>query len=198
MWHKQRYFWQLQNHVWITNFRGRNRKTTMLGKCEYLFVVLRYGMSCQEMCGMILWVGKQDDSATLQSIHSMHWWPSFQRRRMKICRRSVESIISNCSEMFVFGTYWKTWCSMVSDQTCTVHLNMVWSMWQTIESFNILHPSYLWLQTVLSCWKHCKTMQIGTASRFRFCGRPSGLKIHFGWNIVRLWKSYICSNKLDA
>ena len=36
------------------NFRGRNRKTTIFGKYSYFFVVLRYGRSCQEMCGTIL------------------------------------------------------------------------------------------------------------------------------------------------
>ena len=34
-----------------------------------------HGRSCQEMCGTILWVGKQDDSTTLQSINSMHRRP---------------------------------------------------------------------------------------------------------------------------
>ena len=65
MWNKQRYCWQLQSHVWITNVRGVNWKTTILGKSSYFFVVLRYGRSCQEMCWTILWVGKQDDSTTL-------------------------------------------------------------------------------------------------------------------------------------
>ena len=58
MWNKQRYCWQLQNHVWIANFRGENWEITILGKSSYFFVVLRYGRSCQEMCGTILWVGK--------------------------------------------------------------------------------------------------------------------------------------------
>ena len=40
--------------------------------------------------------------------------------------------------------------------------------------------------------------QAGTVSRLRFCKRSWGLKIDFGWNIVRFWKSYICSNKLDV
>ena len=96
MWNKQRCCWQIQNHVWITNFRGVNWKTTMLGKSSYFFVVLWHGRSCQELCGTILWVGKQDDSTTLQSIYSMHWWPSFQRRRIEICRRIVKSMLSNC------------------------------------------------------------------------------------------------------
>ena len=36
-------------------------------------------------------------------------------------------------------------------------------------------------------------MQAGTVSRLRFCKRSWGLKIHFGWNIMRFWKSCICS-----
>ena len=117
---------------WIKNFRGRNWKTTVLGKYSYIFVVLRYGGSCQEMCGTILWVGKKDDSTTLQSIYSMHWWPSFQRRTIEICGRIVKSMLSNCSEMLFLGTYWKTWYSMASKQTCTKNHKMDQNLWQTI------------------------------------------------------------------
>ena len=77
MWNKQRYCWQLQNHVWIQNFTRSNWKITILRKSAYFFVALWHGRSCQEMCGRILWVGEQHDSTTLQSIYSMHWWPSF-------------------------------------------------------------------------------------------------------------------------
>ena len=124
MWNKQGYCWQLQNHVWIENFRRSNGKITMLGKSEYFFMVLRYGRSCQEICGTILWVGKQDDSTTLQSIYSMHSWPSFQRRRIEIRGRIVKSMLSNCSEMLIIGTYWTSWYSMVSEQTCTIDHKM--------------------------------------------------------------------------
>ena len=107
MWNKQRYCGQLQNHFWIANFRGVNWKTSIHWEFSYFFMVLRYGRSCQKMCGTIWWAGKQDDSTTLQSTYSMHWWPSFQRRRrIEICRRIVKSIISNCSEMFLLRTYW--------------------------------------------------------------------------------------------
>ena len=75
MWNKQRYCGQLQSHVWITNFRRENWKTSILREFSYLFVVLWYGRSRTEMCGTILWVGKQDDSTTLQSIYSMPQWP---------------------------------------------------------------------------------------------------------------------------
>ena len=46
---------------------------------------------------------------TLQSICSMHRWPSFQRRRIEICWRIVTSMLSNCSEMLILGKNWKTW-----------------------------------------------------------------------------------------
>ena len=64
---KQIFCWQLQNHVWIQNFRRSNWKITMFGKSVHLFKVLRYGGSCKEMCATILWVSKQDDSTTLHS-----------------------------------------------------------------------------------------------------------------------------------
>ena len=101
MWNKQRYCWQLQNNVWIQNFRRSNWKITMLGRSAYFFVVLWYGRSCQEMCGTILWVDEQNHSTTLQSINPMHWRPSFQRRRIEIRGRIDKSRFSNCSEMLI-------------------------------------------------------------------------------------------------
>ena len=70
-------------------------KKTILGKSVYIFVVLWREGSCQEMCGTILWVGKQDDSTTPHSINSMPWWPPLQRRRNKICWR----IVKVCSQI---------------------------------------------------------------------------------------------------
>ena len=54
----------------------------------------------------ILWVGKQDDSITLQSVNSMHWWLPFQRRRIEIRGRIVKNMLSDCPKMFILGTYW--------------------------------------------------------------------------------------------
>ena len=48
----------------------------------------------------------------------------FKEEEMKICWRIVESIISNCSEMLILGTNWKTRYSMVGEQTCTIHHKM--------------------------------------------------------------------------
>ena len=86
--------WQLQNHVWIANFRGDNWKTSILWECSYFFVVFWNGRSRKEMCGAILWGGKQDDTTTLQCNFFMYWWPPFQRERNKICWRIVTSACS--------------------------------------------------------------------------------------------------------
>ena len=196
MWNKQRYCRQLENHVWIQNFRRSNWKITMLGNSEYLFMVLWHGRSCQEMCGTILWVGELNDSTTLQSIHSMHRWPPLQRRRIEIRGRIVKSMLSDCSEMLILGTYWKTWYSTVSEQTCTIDHTMDQSVWQTIIS----------LISYITCdYKQCchvgntaKTMQIGTVSRLRICRRSWGFKIYIMWNIVHFRKPYVCWNQLDV
>ena len=198
MWNKQRYCGQLQNYVWIENFRGESGETTIPSKSSYFFMVLWYGGSCQEVCGTILWVGEQDDSTTLQSIYSMHRWPPLQRRRNEICWRIVTCMLSNCSEMLILGKNWTTRDSLVSEQTCTIDHSMDQSLWQTIISFDLLKSSYVWLQTILSCGKHCQTMQIGTVSRLWFCRRSWGFKIYIRWNIVLFGKSYMCSNQLDV
>ena len=49
--------------------------------------------------------------------------------------------------------------------------------WQKIISFDLLHSSYMCLQTILSRGKHCKTMQIGSVSRLRFCRRSLRIQI---------------------
>ena len=59
-------------------------------------------------------------------------------------------------------------------------------LWRTIISFDILHSSYKWVQTVLPCGKNCQTMQTGTVSRLSFCSRSWRLEIHFWFNIVFL------------
>ena len=102
----------------------RTEKLSILWESSYLFMIFWYGGSCKEVCGAILWVGKQNDSTTLQSIYPLHRWPSPQTRRNEICWRIVTNMLSNCSKMFILDTNWKTWYSMVSEQTCTIHHEM--------------------------------------------------------------------------
>ena len=105
---ERNYHWLVQKNVRITNFCCGNRKIQEKPHAKNCRVVLRHGWSCKEVRWKILWVGKQDDSTTLQSICSMHRWPPLQRRRNEICWRIVTSMLSNCSKMFILGTNWKT------------------------------------------------------------------------------------------
>ena len=48
----------------------------------------------------------------------------FKEEEIEIRGRIVKSMLSNCSEMLILGTYWTTRDSMVSEQTCTINHNM--------------------------------------------------------------------------
>ena len=72
-----------------------------------------------------------------------------QRRRNKICWRIVTSMLSNCSEMLVLGTYWTTWYSMVSSEIVSLGIGLrlggllALELWDLIVSVlaNISHVS---------------------------------------------------------
>ena len=186
---KQRYCRQLQNHVWIPNFRKSNRKIT--------FVVLWHGRSCQEMCGTIMWVGKQDDSTTLQSTNSTHRWPShFKEGEWK----SVGELSKACSRIVLKCLY----LARVGKLDYGLWTNLL------VRSRNgpkpVTNDYVLWSLTFIIqmntnnivMWKQCKTMQIGTVSRLRFRRRSWGFKFYFGWNVVLFWKPHIRSSQLDV
>ena len=48
----------------------------------------------------------------------------FKEEEIEICWRIVTSMLSNCFEMFILGTRWKTRYSRVSEQTCTIDHKM--------------------------------------------------------------------------
>ena len=75
--------------------------------------------------------------------------PPLQRRRNEICWRTVTSMLPNCFEMLVLDTNWKTWYSLVSEQTCTIDYKMDHSLWQTVFSFDIWRPSHMRKQEIL-------------------------------------------------
>ena len=113
---------------------------------------------------------------TLQSINSLHWPPSFQRRRIEIRQRIAKSILSNCSEILIVDTFleypifYGHWTNLhdrsQNGPTRVINDNLEWSLTE------IIHVT----TNNLSCGKQCKTMQIGTVSRLRFCRRSWGLK----------------------
>ena len=86
-----------KKYVWIQNLCWATEK---LPYSEKLGANIRHGGSCQKMCGTILWVGKQDDSTTLQSINIMHWRPPIQGRMNGIRWRIAKGLLTNCSKMF--------------------------------------------------------------------------------------------------
>ena len=69
----------------------------------------------------------------------MPWWPPIQRRRNRICWRIVKSLVTNCSELLVFGPNWKTWYFVVCEQTCSCYNKMNKILWQTFGAFDIHH-----------------------------------------------------------
>ena len=112
--------------------------------------------------------------------------------------RIVYSLLTNCSEMFVLGSFWVTWHFTFREQTCSSGNEMDNSIWQTFGTFDLLHSSHMRIPTILFRGKHSTTMQIRIVSRLWFCWRLWKLKIDFWRNIVRFWKKYICSNILDV
>ena len=112
---------------------ARTEKTSILREFSYFFMVLWYGRSCEEMCGAILWVGKQDDSTTLQSICSVHRWPPLQRRRNEICWRIVTIMISNCFKMFIPKLVTNAWIDWYLTFITHVNTNNI-VMWETLQN----------------------------------------------------------------
>ena len=107
-------------------------------------LVLRHGRTCSKMCWSIPWIGKQQSGATLQSFSSLFGRPSVQKKGgIGNSWRIVRSLHINCLEMLVLGTYWKTWYSMVREQTCTIDhkmdQNIVTNAWRVWSRTFIVH-----------------------------------------------------------
>ena len=107
MLNKQGYCGQLQEHVWIQNLCWSFRKATKYRTLDtnHFVMVLWHGRSCKETRGKILRTGNQNNPTVIQSRNAMHWRPPIQGRRNGICWRIVKSLLTDCSEMIVFGPY---------------------------------------------------------------------------------------------
>ena len=108
VWNKKWYCWQLHSHVCFANFRGRNRKipcSENLRISSWSYDMEGHAKKCVERyCELA--------NKTTQQLYkvstSLHRWPPLQRRRNKIRGRFVKSMLSNCSQMLILGTDWKT------------------------------------------------------------------------------------------
>ena len=52
------------------------------------------------------------------------------------------------------------------------------------STFDRIHSSHIWTQTILSCGKHGTTVQIRTVSRFWFCRGPWRFAVNIRWGSV--------------
>ena len=73
-------------------------------------------------------------------------FPCSENFRVSSCFYDMEGHVKKCVERHCELAY-KT----VSEQISTIDFKMVQSLLQTIESFNILHPSHMWIHIVLLC-----------------------------------------------
>ena len=179
VWNKQRYCWQLQNHVWIQNFRSSENLSISSWSCD----MEGHAKKCVERYYEL---ANKTTQQLFSSFNSMHWRPSFQRGRIEIRGRIVKRMLSNCSEMLKLGTYWKTWYSVVCEQTCTIDHKMDQSLWQTIISFDLLHLSYMWFYTVVM-WQTAKQCRLGLFQDSHFAGDLEDSKSTSGGTLCIWW-----------
>ena len=193
---KQRYCGQLQSHVWIAKFRGRNWKTSILREFSYFFVVLwneGHAKKCVERsCELANKTTQQLYKMSTPCIDDHHFkeeelksvgelpkvWSQIVLKCLYLARIGRPDILWSLNKLARSITKWT--------RACDKRLNRLMSyIHHTCEYRQYYHVGN-------------SVKQTGTVSRLRFCGRCWGLKIYFKWNIVRFWKSYNCSNKLDV
>ena len=144
------------------------------------------------------WANK-NNSTIIQSRNTMHWRPPiFKEEEMG----SVGDLSKVCSQIVLKCLY----LARVGRPDILWSVNKLaraitkWSRAcdKRFSTFDLVHSSHMWIQTILSCGKHCQTMQIGSVSRLRFCRRSWGFKIYIRWTLVHFRKSDVRANKLDV
>ena len=192
---KQRYCWQLQNHVWIQNFSRSNWKIHVRKICVFLRGLMTWRVMPRNVWNDIVsWRTKWLNNSTKYQLHALMTTTSKKKKwnLLENCHKYAPKLFWNACTWHVLDDL----ISGVREQACTIDYEMDQSLWLTPESIDFIYSWHMWIQTVLSCGKHCKTMQIGTVSRLRLCRRSWGLEIYFGWNIVRFRKPHVRSNQL--
>ena len=170
---KQRYCWQLPNHVWIQNFRRSEQRNyhspQNLRISSWSYDMEGHAKQCVErFCELANKTTQQLYKLSSPCLDDHHFKEEELKsvgELSKVCSQidhhfkeeelksvgELSKVCSNCSEMPILGTYWKTRYSLVSEQTCTINYKMVQSMWQTPESIDFIYSSHMWIQTILSC-----------------------------------------------
>ena len=183
---------ELQNHVWIQNFRKNNQKITMLGKSEYFFVVL--------------WLGRWNDVV------------SWQTRRLcnlqKASTPCIDDHHCNEKELKPVGALSKV-CSQIVLKCwylARIGPDILWSVNKLARSIT------KWTKTCAKRLSRLISYIHRTCVYTQYChvGHTAKQCNFWDWfetpilqEILRtqnllleehcaFWESYICSNKLDV
>ena len=70
------------------------------------------------------WQAGRLNNSTKYLLHALMTINSKKKNLKSVGDRLVKSMLSNCSEMSVFGSFWKTQYSIVSEQICTINYKM--------------------------------------------------------------------------
>ena len=146
MWNKQRHRGQLQNHVWIANFSGENRKASILWESSFLFMVLWYGGVMQKKC-----VERYCELAnkTTQQLYKVST-PCIDDHHFK--EEEMISLLENCQK-YALKLFWNvdTWHELEDlifygpwTKLTRSITKKNQSLWQTIMSIDFIHSSHMW------------------------------------------------------
>ena len=110
-----------RNFVWIANFRERNRGSFHTLRIFFFLHGLIMDGHARKWVEGYCELANKTNSTTLQSIYSM---TTTSKKKKWNLLDNCPSMLSNCSEMLIFGKNWTTWYFMVSEQTCTINHKM--------------------------------------------------------------------------
>ena len=155
-------------------------------------MVLRYGKSCQEVCGTNLWVGLW----TTQQLFKVSTPCIDDHQFKKEDLKSVGELSNACSEIVLECVY----LARIGRLEILLSVNKLarpiikWT--KTCDKRLTRLISYIHFTSEYKQYchvgKYSTTVSIGTVSK------PWRFKTNFRWNTLHIWKSHICSNKLDV
>ena len=194
MWSKRRYCWQLQNHVWIQNFRRSNWKlpySENLRNSSWSCDMEGHAKKCVERyCELANKTTQQLYKVSSPCIDDHH----FKERELKSVgdlSKENSQIVLKCWYMARIGrpdilwsanklarsiTKWTKACDKRLNHIFFIHVNR-----DNIVMWVILPNNADW-----DCFKILTLQEI------------LRIRNHFWRNVVYFWKSYICSNQLDV
>ena len=117
-------------------------------------------------------------------------------------RKKKWDLLENCQKfahrLFLNACTWRELEDLIFYETCSCCRKMDQSLWQTLGTFDLIHSSLMWVQTMWSYGTYSTTVQIRTVSGLWFCRRPRRLKIIIRVNLMHFRKSHVRDNKLDV